>query len=667
MVGRMGWAMVKALDPKLIHACKPSAKARAWIQLDLCDPAPIRGMHPPCVDDLEHVEPTLIPIAAAVPGWDTVKDTERDTYAWFTCDFRRLCSIYHHCPDPRQRWLFAVALRNHPLHLFLDIECTPALDLSDCDIAAAVLEFYQTFFRELRGRPPAPEHQWETATTPAKTSLHFHSPEAFATLRDLHEFVLHFVRWMEEEGDTGRLMAAMIDLRVYTANRSMRLAGSCKPGKQPLSLLSSAAGADGHRPGLLPRDINALGEVLWRSLPSYWMSADPAAWYRFPAYTMTQEPGGKRRRGAEAVPPERAAKARAFWEKHLGSGSTEDRVSDDQPPSPPGSGEYIALVPKANGVVMLHFPDHGALQVMLWEAPDSGVPAKRWLSGAVELDERDGWNDRSTLQALAERLRKDGVLLHLRATSNGVASRLPEEKKLDDELDERLRVTVSPDGSKAIILDSAILAVGNDLFISPTVFCKWFAVEAGDLTAEEWQMRAHMVRNTLEVNAVGGAHAGIAQYSDVSDFQTRFHPHWPTLFERWFAKRDGEDGAEWALFHEPGVVIFRSTAGVTNRYAIPCAYAAGSKDPQSEFDETYHHVTADVVGYMNEQRRLGQSAVTFNQAYDHCRRQTSERTVSHRRSLLPCLLRRVSSASRRTLHERAAPAGPERGHLQPSV
>ena len=96
-------AAVKALDLKLIHACKPSAKARAWIQLDLCDPAPIRGMHPPCVDDLEHVEPTLIPIAAAVPGWDTEKDTERDTYAWFTCDFRRLCSIYHHCLGPPRR------------------------------------------------------------------------------------------------------------------------------------------------------------------------------------------------------------------------------------------------------------------------------------------------------------------------------------------------------------------------------------------------------------------------------------------------------------------------------------------------------------------------------------------------------------------------------------
>ena len=428
---------IRAHKLKIVHASTPKKVPneqgelvdREWVDLDQCDPAPIRGLTPP---DCDQASEALIPIASSVPGWDKKKDAPRETYSWFTCNIDQLCRLYQQCKDPSQRWLFAIALRGRPLHLFLDMECEPPSPHSDIVIAQETTRLFRQFFTELRGRPPSGQMQWETATTAKKTSLHFHSPEAFATLRDLFEFVLRFVAWLKKQGaatpirggPSGEEIAALIDATVYSENRNMRLIGACKPGKQPLSLLTlpkdptggpsthaeavshpkdddGASGEDEATrsplvqgssplvPGALLFRFDRLKEILWRGQVAYWMSADPADHFSFDHYTMVDSGGKilstKKNIGKRAAPPiDATASKKSRLERFL--------VPDRDPAAP--AGLAIPLEQIKEVVSMLdrekRLRAQGTSRVLwlhlVWAVKGAALPADReaalaWLTG----------------------------------------------------------------------------------------------------------------------------------------------------------------------------------------------------------------------------------------------------------------------------------------------
>ena len=137
----------------------------------------------------------------------------------------------------------------------------------------------------------------------------------------------------------------------------------------------------------------------------------------------------KRRRDAEDMPPERAAKARCV---------------------PP---EWIALVSRTDGVDMVHYRDLPALEASLAQvSPElTIIPAERFRDGTVSLARGPPhrwprWYKRSVLRALAETLKKEGIQQHMNGTEDGPRPRQPAEDLLDIQLDGHLDNVVLPEG-----------------------------------------------------------------------------------------------------------------------------------------------------------------------------------------------------------------------------
>lgn len=274
------------------------------------DPTPIRGLTPPSRDKF-----TRIPIAIML---------STGNYGWCDVLFHDLLKIYG-LVRPEEFNLFAIMLENHPQHLVIDLDgdrdAWPQLMGREIEIEAALralfVEFYETQFgaapdmRAWRADSvPAPVPQGQPSAAPGatKTSIHINHPGvAFATQRDLREFVLRFVRWivtthsdsiLVSKGATASSLLAVadftkvtpIDVAVYNKDRNMRLSYARKPGKQPL----------------LPMDKStALEDALWSSLVCYSMTPDSAAWlsYREHPECAALEPTRKRKSaGSDGAP-----------------------------------------------------------------------------------------------------------------------------------------------------------------------------------------------------------------------------------------------------------------------------------------------------------------------------------------------------------------------------
>ncbi len=273
--------------------------AKKIIDIASYDPAPIRGIRPPSLDD-----PTRIPLALAYVDSEGV-----DKYRWCDVTFGDLVKL-NQMVHEEERVFFAVMLENHPQHLVIDLDGEtadwPQLVGREVEIDQLLRALFDEFLPQsgatnVTNLPTSDD--WRADSVPAppngpprKTSVHVnHSGVAFKTQRDLREFVLRFVRWIVDVHPGSLLVnrqalpaagarwtlddfrrASPIDVRVYNKDRNMRLSYSRKAGQGKLPLL--------------PMDPNtSLEDALWSSLVCYSMPSDPTCWLSFSKHTACEE------------------------------------------------------------------------------------------------------------------------------------------------------------------------------------------------------------------------------------------------------------------------------------------------------------------------------------------------------------------------------------------
>jgi hypothetical protein len=309
-------ACLRRLGIKVFQYSKrlPGRTAEEVIDLSSFDPSPVCGVKPPGRENT-----TLIPFSISYKYWKlnikTNKWELKDGYRWFACPFAKFVDLCDSVPV-EQRNFFAIFLEGRPLHFILDLDASttdwPELagreEEVDTELRARFMEFWSLTFHET---PDMSRWSAERASSPKKFSLHVHNPGVgFSTLRDLFEFVLAFCAWLESVHPTSILVNAsrsptsFIDLLVYSVNRNMRLAYSCKPGGTNLMPISpgytSDKAAEGH-------PLRAA--TLWAGMVAYSLP-DTVHHKRFTEYRYTDEnakrieskAGRKRPRAAEGDP-----------------------------------------------------------------------------------------------------------------------------------------------------------------------------------------------------------------------------------------------------------------------------------------------------------------------------------------------------------------------------
>ena len=299
--GRWPWKIPGVVKrPDGTEEPRPTHKV---INITSYDPTPIRGPKPPPQGDA-----TRIPLAIMNPN---------GTYSWCDMTFWNVVQLYG-LVKPEELNLFAIMLENHPQHLVVDLdgdkEVWGQLLGKEVEIEVEMKRLFVDFFAQQFGSVPDMSG-WHADKVPApasgeakKVSLHInHTSVAFKKQRDLHEFVLRWVRWIVKTQLVSLLVrvgsvadelvrvedftrATPIDVTVYNKDRNMRLSGSRKPGKLPL----------------VPMDYTtSTVDALWASLVCYSVPSDPAAWLSYKEgehYEVAAlGPAGKKRKAAEPL------------------------------------------------------------------------------------------------------------------------------------------------------------------------------------------------------------------------------------------------------------------------------------------------------------------------------------------------------------------------------
>ena len=304
-----------------------------WIDRSSFDPTAIRGLAPPEMGTPE--ADTLIPIAI---------NNKSGGYSWIKVKFSTLIYL-NRLVVPEQRCFFSVMLDNHPQHLVIDldgsVDAWPLLVDQEEAVNDALRGWFADFYQLQFGKT-ADTSMWRADKVPApeegprsKTSLHVNHPGcAFRTARDMHEFMLRFVRWIVGTHPDSTLVsekaraavavgvdielttATPIDLTVYNSYRNMRCAFSRKAGRGKLPLMPMDPSTD-------------CVDALWSSLTSYSMSADPSDWHGFDDHTEVS-----------AISPEGKAKAKAV-KRSLERGASSGEPAT-KPPRVERAGEHDA-------------------------------------------------------------------------------------------------------------------------------------------------------------------------------------------------------------------------------------------------------------------------------------------------------------------------------------